>query len=88
MHYETSYKGDNSPRRAIRDWVEWLGFKNAHILAKVAAGRDSRVPQDLERRWKAFCFYCAFAGVSGYPVREAFKHFAGITQAELEAIPD
>lgn len=68
MHYEISYKGDNSDRRAINDWVGWMGMKRAKLLiAFVKQGGT----------WKQFDFYCGFAGVSGKPNIATFEHFAG-----------
>lgn len=86
MSYEISYKGDNSSRRAIGDWAAYMGLRQAKQLARLARGLDE--PKTLRARWQWFNLGSAFAGVSGHPVREAFKHFAGITQEELEAIPD
>jgi hypothetical protein len=89
--YHVSYKGDNSGRRAVNDWVQWLGMKRSKMLARVARGTstDPDLPCSTPtERWNTFNLCCGFAGVSGQPVREAFKHFAKITQEELEAIPD
>jgi hypothetical protein len=57
MHQDISYTGDNSPRRALIDWCQWLGFKRAHQLARLAAGKTcfGEPPAiDLKERWNTF----------------------------------
>lgn len=91
MHTDISYKGDNSPRRAIVDLIQWFGFRRARQLCRLAAGKPAFGNpgiEDLSERWNTFNWACGFGGVSGHPVRETFKHFARLTQEELEAIPD
>lgn len=77
MHYEISYKGDNSDRRAINDWVNWLGLRRAKLLAGLVKQGGT---------WKQFDFYCSFAGVSGKPNIAAYEHFAGrkLTDADWD----
>jgi len=92
MHYDVSYAKDNSPRRAVFDLVHWIGFRRARIMLKIAKygmrSANGEIKTDIKTRWDAFNFYCSMLGVSGHPVREAFKRWASITQAQLEAIPD
>lgn len=93
MHTDVRYNqfGDEAARRAINDWVSWLGLRRAKGLAYLAAGRPwmgNPAQEDLTGRWDMFNFACGFAGVSGFPVREAFKRFAHLTQEQLEAIPE
>lgn len=79
MHYTIDYSRDNSDRRAVLDWINWLGFKRAKLLAVLAKEHGN---------WKQFDFYCCFAGVSDKPNIAAFEHFAGrkLTDADWEGM--
>lgn len=67
MHNTISYSG-RPERDAVLDLVEWLGFRRARLLAR-------EVRRGLS--FGKFTLLCGFAGVEGFPVIAAFKHFGG-----------
>lgn len=67
MHNTISYAG-RPERDAVLDLVQWLGFRRTRALAR-------EVRRGLS--FAKFEFLCSFAGVSGFPVAAAFRHFGG-----------
>ena len=80
-HYTRDY-ANQTDRKAIIDWVNWLGMKRAKILLRVA-----RQDQPIADLWKSFNFYCSFTGVSGYPVLATFAYCHAMTVEELRNHP-
>lgn len=71
MGYTISYKGDNSGRRAINDFIRYVGLRRAKVLFRLC--RNARVYGQLDE----FNFYSSFAGVQGEPVRRVIAHYHG-----------
>lgn len=72
MGYEISYKGDNSDRRALNDFVHYVGLTPAKLLIRLL--RAAKTLADIDRA----DFYCGFAGVQGEPVRALIRHIHGL----------
>ncbi len=63
MHTYVRYEND---RDAAKGLVEWVGFKRARVLYKLAKCCDSE---------DNFAHWCAYAGVEGRPVSAAWKRW-------------
>ena len=76
MHYDVSYKGDNDDRRAVRDLVQWFGFRKSMLIAR-AVKSAARMSDDEKRNnyLNSLCFSIEMGGVSGHPVRRAIARW-------------
>lgn len=74
MHSNIRYQeGDEEDRRALNDFVNYLGLSRAKILRRLA--------MDITISEESYTHWCSFAGVEGRPVHVSFKRWRGQTKA-------
>lgn len=87
MHYEVSYKGQNSDRKALLDLVEWFGFKKSLLVFRSIRqirdwwkhweGRGDEAKAKLFQTLNGHAFAIEMGGVSGEPVRALLRKYLG-----------
>lgn len=84
MHYEVSYRSDNTKRRAICDMIRYIGLSRSKIVLGVAK-QASKIEDDVERNksYNGLCFNIeVFCGVQGEPIRRLIAYVGGEEQLE------
>lgn len=70
-HYTVDYRGDNNDQRALRDLVQWYGFRKSRFI--FAECRNAKTFADLDNLDRAL----SFSGCQGHPVICLFRRFHG-----------
>lgn len=84
MHYDVSYKGDNTGRRAINDMFRYIGLNRSKIVLRTAKAY-AVIEDEAERNRKYNGLCCQiefFCGVSGEPIRRLFAYVGGDEQLQ------
>ena len=68
--YYKLFTVEDAPRQAVKELVEWLGYRRARFIVKLAKDKENV-------SWRTFNVACGFAGASGFPVTSAWRRWRG-----------